>query len=50
MESQKMSLEELEKAVRIAKEGVVSQHVKALVAKAAKAEAAATAAKIKKTV
>lgn len=52
MESQKMSLEQLEKAVRIAKEGVVSQHVKALVAKLAKAEAAAAAAaaKLKKTV
>lgn len=28
-----MSLEQLEKAVRIAKEGVVSQHVRRLVAK-----------------
>ena len=34
-----MSLEQLEKAVRIAKEGVVSSHVKKLVAKLAKAEA-----------
>ena len=48
MESHKMSLEQLEKAVRIAKEGVVRQHVKDLVAKAAKAEAAAM--KVKKTV
>ena len=34
-----MSLEQLEKAVRIAKEGVISPHVKAMVAKLAKAEA-----------
>lgn len=39
MESHKMSLEQLEKAVRIAKEGVVRQHVKDLVAKASKAAA-----------
>ncbi len=45
MESHKMSLEQLEKAVRIAKEGVDSSHVKALVAKLAAAEA-----KRKKTV
>jgi hypothetical protein len=39
MESQKMSLEQLEKAVAASKEGVVSSHVKKLVAKLAKAEA-----------
>ncbi len=39
MESQKMSLEQLEKALRIAKEGVVSPHIKKLVAKLAAVEA-----------
>jgi hypothetical protein len=34
-----MSLEQLEKAVAASKEGVVSSHVKNLVAKLAKAEA-----------
>ena len=42
-----MSLAQLEKAVRIAKEGVMSHRVKTLVAKLAKAEAEA---KAKKTV
>jgi hypothetical protein len=41
MEPQKMSLEQLEKAVRIAKEGVVRPHVRALVAKLAAVEAKA---------
>jgi len=39
-----MSLEQLEKAMRIAKEGIVSPHVRALVAKLAAVEAAAKSA------